>query len=261
MKRFTNFRLSKLKAQAFTLIELLVVIAIIGILAALLLPALSIAKEMARRSVCASQQHQFSLSVIKCADDSDGIFPKGRKDHVAEDHTEWLGEYNYEYLRDNYGASEEMWFCPNLPVDLNFLERADPDFPPGEIVHSSRSYLIGYEYLVGRNFMNAKHNYSLALRLTDDPESPLIADLNHYREQATKWTVYAHGRRGGTDGRIYGAEAGVNPEILGAQGGNQANIDGSVQWYQISEMTRYSTYAHENTAASLRVYSYWVMPE
>ena len=61
---------------AFTLVELLVVITIIGMLMALLMPAISIAREQARRAACSSQQKQLGIAMAGY-ESSKGAIPAG----------------------------------------------------------------------------------------------------------------------------------------------------------------------------------------
>src|SRR5690348_5201307 len=73
------------KAAGFTLVELLVVVAIIGLLVALLLPAIQSAREAARRTTCINNLKQIALALLNYHD-VHSQFPLGAYSAVAEDH-------------------------------------------------------------------------------------------------------------------------------------------------------------------------------
>lgn len=228
--------------KAFTLIELLVVIAIIAILAALLLPTLSVSKEQAKRTACLNNEKQFLLAIALYAGDNDDKLPPGGTDNKnqADTHTPILSNTTKTNLL-KYMSQMKSLDCPNLH---DWMERKD-----NWRTHETYGVAIGYHYLGGHPGTpweppaGTTNQWISPTQLSGSPLLPLVADLNVYCYSFQR-ILAPHTARGPVirEENYFDANDDAynqTPQSIGAQGGNIGLLDGSASWKPIQRMKAY----------------------
>ena len=156
--------------ESFTLIELLVVIAIIAILAAMLLPALSKAREKARTASCTSNLKQLGLSMDFYANDNEDYFPlEGMKVPISDTLTS--GAWYYKLWL--YSQDTKVFKCGSATKTVR-LNSIGSDMAKEKMTNGEISYFC-IANITGLN-NNASYPPHRRLQCTEPTSTVLLMD-------------------------------------------------------------------------------------
>ena len=234
-----------MRRKAFTLIELLVVVSIIALLISILLPSLSKARELARRTSCSSNLRQITLGAVMYAQTQRQLLPRMDRNGVSAslstrtDHISWINRTIYDYYREGLGLDLKTFLCPDRGVE--FI-REDIGYQPIRIT---------YYTMMGRDesiWNYAPYTPWRSPQALNDPGMWVVAaDLIESGTVTPAIASSSHGSIGQVQGPQHD-----NPEDIGSEGGNQSHLDGSVSWKPQSDM-----YAHKAASGGGNIRGFW----
>ncbi len=158
----------------FTLIELLVVIAVIAILAAMLLPVLSRARESARRSLCLSNLRQLALEMHMYVNDYGEYFPPGSVKWA--DTTRF--SYDYYLRKAGYVNNIKVFLCSTSGKYLQ---------PDEDKLYGNRDYVIN-GYLCSQTGDSTPMGAPLKLSQIKNPSATIMMGCG-FRKRLTPLTA------------------------------------------------------------------------
>ena len=200
------------RIHAFTLIELLVVIAIIGILAAILLPALGAAREASRIGHCASNLNQIYKGLQLYGDTNKEKLPYAFKLATADDQASWANR-----ILEFTGSASNLFLCLSDPVSRS----------PGDRTYSVNAVRAGSQEVP---FGNTATTSVMRMSFLDSHKGDIILVGERPSEG------------GGTRGRMdndVAASLDLNPGTVhrNGKGANYAMGSGAVAYFQPGQLT------------------------
>lgn len=200
------------RSRGFTLIELLVVIAIIAILAAILFPVFSRAREQARASACLTNMKQIGLALMMYVQDWDGNLPHNRfgtGGPCCSDASRWF--YTWREVLHPYIKNWHVWRCPSAPYIGPSEELGGPEGcrnptlpalqpPPGTQLDYRYNSRFCFDFDHSRGLSGANLDW-----MQDPARSIVVQELPSYCADGGTWCNYVFRKESAlhNDGKNY----------------------------------------------------------